>query len=100
MGYIAPVTHYDYLQYAKRIDSGNKKPLPFVQGVNAILPVKFYTQTDEWVDETHEETPKEEPKRKFPFFIQNKYKKQVESETIQKTAAEITGKGRLFNEMI
>jgi hypothetical protein len=100
MGYIAPITHYNYLQYANRTESENKKTSPFVQGVNAIIPVKFYTQTDEWEDQPRDETPQEEPKRKFPFYIQNKYKKQVEAKIIQKTTAEITGKGRLFNEMI
>jgi hypothetical protein len=106
MGYIAPVTRYDYLQYAKRTETdGEKKPFQFVQGLRPVLPVKYHRisedqedKDDEAREEAHLKNPKQ--KTKLPYIIQNKYKKAMQAELVQKTAAEITGKGRLFNEII
>ncbi|MFY0779982.1 hypothetical protein AB1K18_06705 [Peribacillus simplex] len=96
MGYIAPVTQFDYIQYANRTLEAAEK-LRIVEGTTPIQPIRF-------------DQVLEEERGSFEGFDQVKnhirertygagtYKKQMGIS--EELTAEITGKGGYFNEIV
>lgn len=98
MGYIAPVTQFEYIQYANRTVEAEKKPR-IVDGTTAIQPIRF----DQVLED---ETKRSE---KFDQVInrsQDKstgpgmYKNHLVIRAKEKLTVEITGKGGYVNAMI
>lgn len=96
MGYIAPVTQFDYTQYANRTLEAAEK-LRIVEGTTPIHPIRF-------------DQVLEEERGSFEGFDQVKnhnrertygvgtYKKQMGIS--EELMAEMTGKGGYFNEIV
>lgn len=94
MGYIAPITNYQYSQYAERVISKGYDPYRFVP-INRIKPS---TNPQEYHQSFNEKTS----------FV-NRHKvtqEQIDSRTIynrdriEKLQSELTGKGIYYNESI
>jgi hypothetical protein len=100
MGYIAPVTPYDWIQYANRTVAATRKK-------KAVHAVKF---TPAIQFHLYEESGEEgyvqgqwgnvsEKRRRLAHGSQA-YQKQRESKAIEEAKAKITGKGLNINEVI
>lgn len=98
MGYIAPVTQFEYIQYANRTVEAEKKPR-IVDGTTPIQPIRF----DQVLED---ETKRSE---KFDQVINRNqdrltspgmYKNHLVMRAKDQLTVEITGKGGYVNAMI
>jgi len=89
MGYIAPITNYQYQQYAERVISKRYNPYQFVP----ISTIKALINPEVFDD--HNEKPFiNKPTQKITVKIK------PEEKTIEKIYSEITGIGSLYNEFV
>ncbi|UII57051.1 hypothetical protein LS684_06320 [Cytobacillus spongiae] len=87
MGYIAPIIHYQYDQYANRELSNDYDPFTFLP-IHSIKQIK------------NGQTPEQE-QNKFKQNLKIKQtKKAIDQQFIEQALAEVTGKGQLFNECV
>ncbi|MFE8700445.1 hypothetical protein ACFYKX_07460 [Cytobacillus sp. FJAT-54145] len=93
MGYIAPVTHYQYQQYAERDIKKDYDPFHFVP-INKINPAL----NEQLASQAQYKANLEKPiKRKLAL---NQRAKTINDKTIEHTYSELTGKGKYFSECI
>jgi len=103
MGYIAPVTQYEYIQYANRTTAAESQANRSVQGTAPIFPIKFYRELNAERTETQrtETTADYEPKVELSMYNDDSiHKNHVPREIIEQTATELTGKGWFVNAMV
>jgi hypothetical protein len=90
MGYIAPVPHYQYMQYAEREANKDYDPFTFTP-VNRIRPL--FNEDDQQQNQSIESNHQQEESRQ-----RRKYKK---TEAVSAGfLAKITGKGKYINEYV
>ncbi|WP_421384236.1 hypothetical protein ACOJQI_06525 [Bacillus salacetis] len=89
MGYIAPVTHYQYMQYAEREADKEYDPFTF-RPVNRIRPISNKDhQQDKGIDSERQQGKSGQRRR---------YRK---TDTVSpEYLADITGKGKYINEYV
>lgn len=103
MGYIAPVTQFDYIQYANRTVAAESQANRSVQGISPIFPIKFYREmnTDRTETQRTETMSDQEPKVELSMYNDASiHKNYVSREVIEQTATELTGKGWFVNAMV
>lgn len=88
MGYIMPVTNYQYNDYQKRVIEDKKDPIHIERPFKVVLE----TQHEEIVDEHRRKEKIELTEARKPF------KYTANHMMYGKAAARITGKGQLFSE--
>ncbi|WP_409304689.1 hypothetical protein [Peribacillus sp. SCS-155] len=104
MGYIMPVTTYQYMQYANRTAEAEKAPLINIQGIKPIAPVLTFEEHLEAQYKKHEQS--DQAIRNVPILTMpvekplSNFKRHIPAKLIEQTSAELTGKGRVFNHMI
>lgn len=87
MGYILPVRLYEYTDYQRRMRIDSKDPMEIDKNFRALFASQYHDIAKEYTD----------PKRDFV----NLDEEGGESiEPLEKTYADITGKGRNFNDII
>lgn len=100
MGYIAPVTPYDYIQYTNRTVEAARKEKK-IQEVSLIPNVQlFLNEASGWIGYVNGKWPPYSEKNRRQQNVSHVYKKQGESKAIEKAKAKITGKGLTINEVI
>lgn len=100
MGYIAPVTPYDYIQYANRTVAAARKERE-IPAVSNIPTVKFQlNETSGWESYVKGQWSNWPEKNQRPKYAGQAYKKQGESKATEEAKAKITGKGLNINEVI
>ena len=100
MGYIAPVTPYDYIQYANRTVAATKKKRE-IQAVSLVKSVPFHlNEANEWESYVNAQWPQWSERNRHPKKVNQVYKKQGESAATKEAKAKITGKGLNINEVI
>ena len=100
MGYIAPVTPYDYIQYANRTVEAARKEKE-IQAVSLIPNVQFqWNEASGWESYVKGRWPQWPEKNRRPKQVSQMYKKQGESKVTEEAKAKITGKGLNINEVI
>ena len=100
MGYIAPVTPYDYIQYANRTVAAARKERK-IPTVSTIPTVTFQlNETSGWESYVKGQYPNWPEKKRRPKYAAQAYKKQGESKETEEAKAKITGKGLNINEVI
>ena len=95
MGYISPVTQYEYLQYATRTVEAEKVAKNTVFRFKPVQPVKFH-QRDEQQDSLNESVDMDN----FQFQSNHRYKNFIPTEIVKKTVTDVTGIGQFINESI
>ncbi|CAH0208837.1 hypothetical protein SRABI96_02119 [Peribacillus sp. Bi96] len=97
MGYIAPVTQFDYIQYANRTIEAAEK-VRIVNGTTPIQPIRF--------DQVLEERGSFEEFKQVQYHNRERrdgastYKIQIGRKVHQEITAEMTGKGGYFNKIV
>ncbi|MGE7669019.1 MAG: hypothetical protein ACI35J_03855 [Peribacillus sp.] len=98
MGYIAPVTQFEYIQYANRTVEAERKPR-IVDGTTPIQPIRF----DQVLED---ETKRSEKFDHVTNMNQDRspgagaYKNHLLMRAQEEITAEMTGKGGYVNEMV
>ncbi|WP_430787637.1 hypothetical protein VBD025_16985 [Virgibacillus flavescens] len=91
MGYILPITHYQYQDYQNRVTQKEQDPYHIEKPYKVILD----TKSREMEDEDH--TQKDDQSSKSNFF----YKPMnTDNNKNEKVISKITGKGQHFSESI
>lgn len=100
MGYILPVTQYEYIQYANRTVAAEKQPDKFIEGVKPIRPITFIQSMDKELENIEDRGSIQSSK---PLNTASAYssmpslKSKVPEQIITQMTAELTGKGGQFN---
>lgn len=98
MGYIAPVTQFEYIQYANRTVEAERKPR-IVDGTTPIQPIRF----DQVLED---ETKRSEKFDQVTNMNQERasragmYKNHLVMRAQEEIKVEMTGKGGYVNEMV
>jgi hypothetical protein len=103
MGYILPVTQYEYIQYANRTVTVEKQPQKLVQGVQPIRPVTFMQELEKETGNVERDKPLQPSQltEAIPAYLSRQsLKSKVPEHIITQTAYALTGKGGYFNEKI
>ena len=107
MGYIAPVTQYEYIQYANRTVESEKKTVRQVTGTEPIFPVSFDRQLDMALQRSRVQPVKtqktEEDRQGHSGLLtaaMQVSKKELSAAFIERKTAEVTGKGWFVNSVI
>ncbi|PLT33903.1 hypothetical protein [Bacillus sp. V5-8f] len=103
MGYILPITQFEYIQYANRTVSADKLPQKVVEGVNPIMPITFMEELDRQTSalEKNEPLPAKRETKSLPaVFMNHPIKNRIPEHLISKTQSELTGKGAYINQTI
>ena len=95
MGYIIPVTHYDYIQYTNRTVGAEKSAKNTISRFLPVQPVNFHRRSEE--RNTFSETVLSTD---YQPSSQRLYKRAVPTEIVERTAVEVTGIGQFVNESI
>ena len=95
MGYISPVTQYEYIQYATRTVEAERIARNTVFRFKPVQPVKFHHR-DERQDSLNEAIDTDV----FQSQPNRRYKQFVPTEIVKKTATDVTGIGQFINESI
>ncbi|MGE7876292.1 hypothetical protein [Peribacillus muralis] len=98
MGYIAPVTQFDYIQYANRTVEAAEK-VRIVKGTTPIQPIRFDQVLEEKMG-SFEEFDYVSNRTLEGTAGAGTYKKQMGMRANNQLTAEMTGKGLYFNEMV
>ncbi|MBO0997219.1 hypothetical protein IOC57_05500 [Bacillus sp. SD075] len=93
MGYIAPVTQFDYIQYANRTVEASEK-VRIVKGTTPIQPIRF----DQLLDRERGSVEGLDQNQDNDRVSTNKY--QMGMRVSKDLTTEMTGKGRFFNEIV
>lgn len=100
MGYIGPVTPYDYIQYANRTVEAARKDKK-IQAVSLIPTIQSNVdETTGWENYVRGRWLNWPEKTKRPAHTSQAYKKQGDSKATEMAKAKITGKGLNINEVI
>jgi hypothetical protein len=104
MGYIAPVTPYQYIQYANRTAEAEKKPMNVIQGTKAVMPIRNFNEHlgEEIASKSKDTTVSNNLTHNMLPLIRTDiiFKQGVPSDIVAQTTAELTGLGRLVNQTI
>ena len=95
MGYISPITQYEYIQYTNRTIAAEKLTKDMISRFQPVQPIRFHRKHEE--QDTVDKGFNSDDNRVSSDRI---YKKYVPEEVVQKTAAEVTGVGQFVNESI
>lgn len=98
MGYIAPVTQFDYIQYANRTIEAAEK-VRIVKGTTPIQPIRF-DQVLERERGSFEGLYQMKDNNRESTYGAGTYKYQMGMRVSEDLTAEMTGKGRFFNEVV
>ncbi|TKH14856.1 hypothetical protein FC678_03735 [Peribacillus simplex] len=97
MGYIAPVTQFDYIQYANRTIEAAEN-VRIVKGTTPIPPVRFAQVLER---ERGSFEGLHQPKDNWEStYGAGTYKYQMGMRVSEEITAKMTGKGRFFNEVV
>ena len=100
MGYIAPITPFDYIQYANRTVAATQKKRE-IHAVSLVKAVPFHlNEANGWESYLKAQWPQLSEKNRRPKQVNQVYKKQEESTATKEAKAKITGKGLNINEVI
>ncbi|KMY49119.1 hypothetical protein [Peribacillus loiseleuriae] len=103
MGYIIPITQFEYLQYANRTVAAAKCSVKSIGGISSIFPLPLFQHLNQDKDKQIENiiTSKSETKKAL-INPQNSssYKMQVPEYVVEQIIADLTGKGGFFNQRI
>ncbi|RFU63074.1 hypothetical protein [Bacillus sp. V59.32b] len=100
MGYILPVTQYEYIQYANRTVGAEKQPDKLVQGVMPIRPITFIQSMDKETENIEKDESIQNSKplnTASAYFSVPSWKSKIPEHIITQTTAELTGKGGHVN---
>lgn len=103
MGYITPITQFEYIQYANRTANAERQPQKAVQGVNPVMPINFMQELEQETKDVEKGHPLQlaSPDKRYPaFYKAQALKNQVPGYLITRMTADLTGKGGYFNETI
>lgn len=92
MGYIMPITQFEYIQYTNRMVTTKKEAVKSVGGISPILPLSLFQQLDQEEEKQIENI--------IPTKYSSSYKIQVPQYVVEQITADLTGKGGLFNQRI
>ncbi|MBT2645731.1 hypothetical protein J7E52_03175 [Bacillus sp. ISL-34] len=95
MGYIAPVTPFDYIQYANRTIEAAEK-VRIVKGTTPIQPVRF----DQVLERESFEGLHQIKDNRESTYGAGTYKYQMGMRGSEDLTAEMTGKGSFFNAVV
>jgi hypothetical protein len=101
MGYIAPITQFEYIQYANRTVNAEKQQKKDVQGVKPVMAVPFIQELEKqtaFVEKDEEEGKFRNRSNKIP--VSNavpSLKGKVPGPVLTRTNADLTGKGGIFS---
>ncbi|SFB98447.1 hypothetical protein SAMN05443252_101309 [Bacillus sp. OV322] len=103
MGYIMPITQYEYIQYASRTAAAEEEqPIRAVSGVAPVRPINFYGELQKEIEGSAEKSAsqisRESKNLQLPHFAH--YKSSVPREIIEQAATELTGKGWFVNQTV
>ncbi|MFJ7752279.1 hypothetical protein ACQKGI_11890 [Peribacillus muralis] len=98
MGYIAPVTQFDYIQYANRTVEAAEK-VRIVKGTTPIQPIRFDQVLEEKMG-SFEEFDYVSNRTLEGTAGAGTYKTHMGMRANNQLTAEMTGKGLYFNEMV
>ncbi|WP_285767555.1 hypothetical protein [Peribacillus sp. SI8-4] len=97
MGYIAPVTQFDYIQYANRtVEAAGK--VRIVKGTTPIQPIRFDQVLEEKMG-SFDEFDKIHQRTRERATGSDTHKMRMAMRASDQLTAAMTGKGVLFNEM-
>ncbi|MCK1992826.1 hypothetical protein GW626_05955 [Peribacillus muralis] len=97
MGYIVPVTQFDYIQYANRtVEAAGK--VRIVEGTTPIQPIRFDQVMQEKMARFQEYDSGHHHHERTEGAAT--YKMQMDMRATNRLTASMTGKGGHFNEMI
>ncbi|KOR83976.1 hypothetical protein AM233_07580 [Bacillus sp. FJAT-22058] len=96
MGYIAPVTQFDYIQYANRTVEAAEK-VRIVKGAAPIQPIRFNQVLErESVEGLHQIQDND----RVSAYGAGTYQYEMGMSVIKDLTAGMTGKGRFINEIV
>jgi hypothetical protein len=95
MGYISPVTQYEYIQYTNRTIAAEKLAKDTITRFKPVQPIKFHRK-----DEERSLQEGEIGTDDYQFSSNRMFKKYVPMDVVEKTATEVTGIGQFVNESI
>jgi hypothetical protein len=98
MGYIAPVTQFDYIQYANRTIEAAEN-VRIVKGTTPIQPVRF-DQVLKSERGSFEGLHQIKGNNRESTYGAGTYKYQMGMRVSEEITAEMTWKGRFFNEVV
>ncbi|MDQ0217460.1 hypothetical protein ELQ35_07015 [Peribacillus cavernae] len=99
MGYIIPITQFEYIQYANRTVNAEKQSQKLIEGLKPVVPIPFIQELGQEIAEVEKDEAIQLSKlsKTIPAFYMAQSSRSAIPEHI---VAEITGKGRYFNETI
>lgn len=103
MGYIIPITQFEYIQYANRTVAAKKCSVKSMGSISPILPLPSFQHLNQDKDKQIENmiSPKSETKKALINPQKSSpYKMQVPAYVVEQITADLTGKGGLFNQRI
>ncbi len=96
MGYISPVTQYEYIQYTNRTIAAEKLAKDTIARFKPVQPIKFHRKDEE--RDLHDGDIGTDDD--YQFSSKRMFKKYVPMDVVEKTATEVTGVGQFVNESI
>lgn len=100
MGYIIPITQYEYIQYTNRSIESQKASNPLSR-FQPVLPVKFHHKNEEnYTDNEHINSEWTSSKLSQLNESIKMYKNDIPEEVVERMAVEVTGLGQYVNEYI
>lgn len=94
MGYIIPVTQYQYMQYHNR-EIGTQNPPLHTYKIERVRVVNGEEPAQE-----QQESSSQERLQMAPLRARSPYKKMMNERLIEKVYSEITGKGNLYSKSV
>ncbi len=95
MGYISPITQYEYIQYTNRTIAAEKLTKNMISRFQPVQPIRFHRKNEE-----RDSFDREINSDDFRGSSNRIYKNYVPTEIVKKTATEMTGVGQFINESI
>lgn len=95
MGYISPVTQYEYIQYTNRTIAAEKLAKDTITRFKPVKPIKFRDKNEEQ-DTLDNEISADD----LQVSSNRMYKDDIPMDVVEKTAVEVTGIGQFVNESI
>ena len=92
MGYISPITQYEYIQYTNRTIEAEKVSKNMISRFKPVQPIKFQHKSEE-----HDENNRDIYSNDYQFSSNHIYKRYVPKELVEKTATEVTGIGQFLS---
>lgn len=95
MGYISPITQYEYIQYTNRTIAAEKLTKNMISRFQPVQPIRFHRKNEE-----RDSFDREVNSDDYRVSSDRNYKKFVPTEIVEKTVTEVTGVGQFVNESI